>query len=95
MSVDAFRLCIQDSQAPEVLYAGVFLDQSACTELLAVALPKFSTASADHVTLRFQPTNDWLRQLPLGEEVVVTSSYQAVQDGIQVRRCTWFQPSTT
>ena len=73
-----------------MLYAGIFLDQSARNELLSVAPAEFSTVSADHVTLRFSPSNDWLRQLPLGGHVVLTSRYQAVQDGIQVRHCSSF-----
>ena len=79
--------CMQVLKVPEVLYAGIFLDDAARDQLLSLAPAVFANVSADHLTLRFRPSTDWLRQLPLGQHVTLTSMYEAIQDGIQVR--TW------
>ncbi len=77
----------QALQVPEVLYAGIFLDKASCHQLLTIAPAAFPVISADHVTLRFRPDDEWLCQLPLGRQVRLTSTFQAVSDGIQVS--TW------
>lgn len=71
-------------QGPEVLYAGIFLDAAARQKIMAAVPPAFSNVSADHVTLCYRPSTEWLCSLPLGALESLTISFEAMQDGIQV-----------
>ena len=71
-------------QVPDVLYAGAFLDAAQHDKLLKAVPAAFSVISADHLTLRYRPSNQWLQSLPLGAQLELTISFVALQDGLQV-----------
>ena len=77
-------------QGPEVLYAGIFLDAAECQKIMAAAPPAFSNITADHVTLCYRPSTEWLYSLPLGAVESLTISYEACRDGVQVACCDSF-----
>ncbi|KAK9859307.1 hypothetical protein WJX84_010214 [Apatococcus fuscideae] len=71
------------SGVPDVLYAGAFLDAAQHDKLLKAVPAAFSVISADHLTLRYRPSNQWLQSLPLGAQLELTISFVALQDGLQ------------
>ena len=57
----------------KVTYTGVFLDAPSHTKLVrwwnsAVGIPLHSTPEADHMTIKFEPTEKEVTTLPLGEK---------------------------
>ncbi len=73
------------SSNPPLLYAGIFLDPLSTARLLSFASPKHSQLSADHLTMIYRPSQDFLSGLTLGLVVDLQVLGKVEDSALQVR----------